>query len=289
LDSGREMRGGQWQVLRLIEGLLAQGVECALLARKNSPLFREARQRGWKVSGLSLARLALEARRYDLVHAHDARSHTMAAVTGGSSLVVARRVAFPAGSAWKYQHAAHYIAVSRFVARVLREAGVPPARISVVHDGVPLLLPADVRAGVVAPANAQDPGKGAAIAARAAELADVELEFSPELERDLPRAALFVYITHSEGLGSGILLAMSAGAAVIASNVGGVPEIVQHRETGMLVDSTPQAVAGAIRELLDKPDFARQLAGRARQRVEHQFSVEQMVDRTLEVYRQVVA
>src|SRR5262249_44916646 len=163
---------------------------------------------------------------------------------------------------WKYQHAAHYIAVSRFVARVLREAGVPPARISVVHDGVPLLLPADVRAGVVAPANAQDPGKGAAIAARAAELADGELEFSPELERDLPRAALFVYITHSEGLGSGILLAMSAGAAVIASNVGGVPEIVQHRETGMLVDSTPQAVAGAIRELLDKPDYARQLAGR---------------------------
>jgi len=117
----------------------------------------------------------------------------------------------------------------------------------------------------------------------------VELEFSSDLERDLPRAAVFVYVTHSEGLGSGALLAMSAGATVIASNVGGLPEIVEHRGTGLLVDSTPQAVAGAIRELLDKPSFSRQLAERARVRVEKQFSVEQMVHRTMEVYQKVLA
>ena len=39
----------------------------------------------------------------------------------------------------------------------------------------------------------------------------------------------FVYLTQSEGLGSGALLAMSAGVPVIASNVGGLPEIVEHR------------------------------------------------------------
>ena len=37
LDAGREMRGGQWQVLRLIEGLAAAGVESILMARENAP------------------------------------------------------------------------------------------------------------------------------------------------------------------------------------------------------------------------------------------------------------
>ena len=36
LDAGREMRGGQWQVLRLIQGLAAAGVESTLLARRHA-------------------------------------------------------------------------------------------------------------------------------------------------------------------------------------------------------------------------------------------------------------
>ena len=40
LDSGREMRGGQWQALRLMEGLAAAGVDQTLLARAGSPLFK---------------------------------------------------------------------------------------------------------------------------------------------------------------------------------------------------------------------------------------------------------
>jgi len=39
-DAGKEMRGGQWQVLRLIEGLAAAGVESTLLARENAPSGR---------------------------------------------------------------------------------------------------------------------------------------------------------------------------------------------------------------------------------------------------------
>ena len=42
LDAGREMRGGQWQVLRLIEGLAGAGHENLLLARRGSPLFDAA-------------------------------------------------------------------------------------------------------------------------------------------------------------------------------------------------------------------------------------------------------
>ena len=79
--------------------------------------------------------------------------------------------------------------------------GVPEEKISVVYDGVPLLEPS---AGnrVLALANFDDPQKGAAGGDEAARLAGVELLLSGDLERDLPQAAAFVYITHAEGLGS---------------------------------------------------------------------------------------
>ena len=101
LDAGKEMRGGQRQVLRLIEGLAAEGVESTLLARAGAPLFEAARRGGWRVEPLSLLGAARLARRHDLLHAHDARSHTIAALLPGVPLVVSRRVAFPIGSRWK--------------------------------------------------------------------------------------------------------------------------------------------------------------------------------------------
>ena len=47
LDAGKELRGGQHQVLRLIAGLAAAGVESTLLARADAPLYEEARKTGW--------------------------------------------------------------------------------------------------------------------------------------------------------------------------------------------------------------------------------------------------
>src|SRR5438552_3198048 len=139
LDAGREMRGGQWQVLRLIEGLAAEGVESTLLARKDAPLYAAARRQGWRVEPLGLTRAVLEQRSHTLVHAHDARSHTLGTMLRSRPLVVARRVAFPVGSAWKYGTARRYIAVSEFVKGVLIEGGVAAEKISVVYDGVPVL------------------------------------------------------------------------------------------------------------------------------------------------------
>src|SRR5437762_1747013 len=96
LDAGREMRGGQWQVLRLMEGLTAAGVESTLLAWRGGPLFTAARKRGWRVEPFSLMEVVGMARRHDLMHAHDARSHTLAALIPRVPLVVSRRVAFAA-------------------------------------------------------------------------------------------------------------------------------------------------------------------------------------------------
>ncbi|HEY1217513.1 MAG: glycosyltransferase family 4 protein [Bryobacteraceae bacterium] len=288
MDAGREMRGGQWQVLRLIAGLAGAGAESTLLARAGAPLEVAARERGWRVEPLGLARAALLARRHDLVHAHDAHSHTLGAIVRGAPLVVARRVAFPVGSRWKYGRARHYLAVSEFVKRVLIDGGVPDEKISVVYDGVPVL---EAAAGnrVVALANFDDPQKGAPVAMEAGRLAGVDLLLTRDLVGDLPQASSFVYITHAEGLGSAALLAMSAAVPVIASRVGGLPEVVRDRETGLLVDNHPRAVADAIIQLAGDPALARRLGQAGRRAVIENFTVDHMVRRTMEVYHKVLS
>jgi len=293
LDAGREIRGGQWQVLRLMEGLATAGVESTLLARRGAPLYQAACARGWRVEPWGFTRALRLARSCDLVHAHDARSHSLAILVR-APLVVARRVAFPLQSRWKYRRAARYIAVSGFVKSVLVAGGVPEGKIAVVYDGVPLLEPAtpglhESRVRLLAPANASDPRKGATLALEGARLACVPLRFSDDLERDLRDASLFLYITYSEGLGSAALLAMSAGLPVVSSDTGGLREVIRDRVDGLLVENSAYAIAAAIREVIEKPEFARQLGCEARRTIESRFTCDLMVRRTIDVYREVLS
>jgi len=122
------------------------------------------------------------------------------------------------------------------------------------------------------------------LALQAVKLAGFDARASRDLERDLAHAGLFLYITQSEGLGSAVLLAMAAGVPVIASSVGGLPEIVEHESTGLLTANTPDAIAGSVRRLMQDRALARSLAARARALVEEKFSVEQMVAGTIAVY-----
>jgi len=287
LDAGREMRGGQWQALRLVEGLAAAGVESTLLAREGFPLYTAARKLGLRVEPLGLMRALRHARKHDLIHAHDARTHTMSAIVRGAPLIVSRRVAFAIGSKWKYGRAARYIAVSEYVKGVLIAGGVPDERIAVVYDGVPVLEEGrgDL---IVTPANEHDPQKGLPLATEGAALAGVTLTASTDLSRDLLHARLFLYVTHAEGLGSAALLAMSAGVPVIASKIGGLPEIVRHGETGLIVENNAAAIADAIRKVLADPERARRLGAAGRRSVRERFTVDHMVRRTMEVYRQVL-
>jgi glycosyltransferase involved in cell wall biosynthesis len=141
---------------------------------------------------------------------------------------------------------------------------------------------------LVAPANAGDPRKGAPLVMEAARLAGVALNFSTDLERDLRRAAIFVYITHSEGLGSAALLAMGAGVPVVASRIGGLPEAIRHGENGLLVENDAASIAAAIRTLMDGGDLARRMGEAARRTVLEKFTVDHMVRRTMDVYSKVL-
>ena len=285
VDSGREMRGGQWQVLRLHRGLVRRGVRSMLLAREGAPLLALARQEGLPCDSVRPLRLPLFSRSFDLMHAHDSRSHTIGTMLSRVPLVVSRRVAFPVrdtlGSRWKYQSPVLFIAVSHFVANELRRACVPEARITIVHDGVPIPeSPASGRAVLVP--HSLDPGKGMALAAQAAELAGVPIVVSRNLEADLPRARALLYLSRSEGLGSGILLAMSYGVTVIASKIGGVPELIEDGENGILVDNTPETIAAAFRRINPALGHA------ARETVRARFSEARMVQATVERYEQVL-
>ena len=268
IDTGREMRGGQWQVLYLVERLR----DAKLYARANSPLAAEARRRGIESGSL------LESA--DLVHAHDARAHTLAAILGRKPLVVSRRVAFPIRtsllSRQKYLRAAMYIAISKFVARRLQDAGVAAERIRVVYDGVP--IPPE--------ASTLEPGRVVALASKPVEIPGVELHLTANLWQDLSTASIFIYASEMEGLGSAALAAMAAGVPVIASRVGGLSEIVEHERTGLLVDN--QQFADAVRHLLANPSLGADMGRRGRELVQQRFTVEHMVEHTRRVYEEVV-
>ncbi len=286
LDSGREMRGGQWQVLRLHQTLVEAGHESFLLGREGAPLLAMANKRGLPCQALRPLRLALLSRSFDIVHAHDSRSHTWGAVFARVPLVVARRVAFPVGdslgSRWKYGRARRFLAVSHFVAERLIEAGVDFQRIDIVYDGVD--VPAVPACGddILAPFTL-DPAKGMTLAKEAASLAGVPLVCSENLDRDLPHAQTLLYLTQSEGLGSGILLAMAHGVAVVASRIGGVPELIDDGVTGLLVQNEANAVAQAILRATPAMGHA------AREAVLNRFTVNHMVLATLDCYRKALS
>jgi glycosyltransferase involved in cell wall biosynthesis len=213
----------------------------------------------------------------------------MAAVVGGAPLVVSRRVAFPIGasplSRWKYRRAAHFIAVSNFVKGVLMEAGVDDDRVTVVYDGVKLPRPTSSAGDSVITVASGDPMKGADLVREAARLGGFEIRESSDLEADLPGAALLVYISRSEGLGSAALLAMAHGVPVVASNVGGLREIVDDGTTGVLTANEPRSICAAIERALAE----RQTMGmNARRLVADRFTVGHMAEDTRRVYEKVL-
>lgn len=286
LDSGREMRGGQWQALSLHRGLLASGHDSLLLARADAPLFTAAREQNLPIEPLRPLRLAQQSRGFDLLHAHDAHSHTLCALLARVPFVVSRRVAFPVrqgvASRWKYRRPALFLAVSRFVARQLRDAGIDAAKIVVVYDGV--RVPADRAHGdaILIP-RTSDPAKGMALAQKAAQIAGVPVYVTADLSADLPRARALVYLSQSEGLGSGILLAMAHGITVIASDVGGIPELIEDGVNGILVPNEPAAIARAF------PRISQQLGDAARLTVVRQFTEEHLLKATLQAYARAIA
>ena len=124
--------------------------------------------------------------------------------------------------------------------RLLRSAGVE-ARLTIVGDG-PLLGDLKERAGTAVTFTGY--------------VADWETQ-----TRILDQADLFVFPSYSEGVPKVLLRAAARALPVVASNVGGIPDVVHDGRTGVLVEpGQPAALADAIRHLADDPDTYRSMS-----------------------------
>ncbi|MBI3030239.1 MAG: glycosyltransferase family 4 protein [Candidatus Rokubacteria bacterium] len=96
---------------------------------------------------------------------------------------------------------------------------------------------------------------------------------------------LFVLPSLGEHFGRVLLEAMAMGKAVVATDAGGVPEIVRHGETGLLVPpADPEAMAAAVVSLLQDRALASRLGAAGRRRVESEFSLGRHVEAVEAVY-----
>jgi glycosyltransferase involved in cell wall biosynthesis len=125
---------------------------------------------------------------------------------------------------------------------------------------------------------------------------DVEVVF-PAFETDPARVALYyraadVYVhpARAENLPLAIIEAMACGIPVIASNVGGIPELVRPGQTGLLVaPDDALALAAAIEDLLGDEERRLRMGAAAVDRVREHFTLERQVDTYLAWYQELLA
>jgi glycosyltransferase involved in cell wall biosynthesis len=85
-----------------------------------------------------------------------------------------------------------------------------------------------------------------------------------------------------------LLEAMSSGLPVVATNVGGIPEIVEHGRNGYLVPlKHPEDIAERLLEFNADKEKMRSMGQKARESILERFSTDKIVDRYLEVYERV--
>jgi glycosyltransferase involved in cell wall biosynthesis len=102
-------------------------------------------------------------------------------------------------------------------------------------------------------------------------------------------ADVFALPSHSEGSPYVLLEAMTAGVAIVATAVGGVPEMVTHDETALLVaPRDPQAMAAGLARLLLDAQLAQRLISNASRMVATRYSPERYVRSMFEIYRDLV-
>lgn len=101
----------------------------------------------------------------------------------------------------------------------------------------------------------------------------------------LAQSQIFILSTQHEGLPISILEAMRAGLPVVATNVNGIPEEVEHGKTGLLTPPRDvQALAKAMKTLIESPELRQQMGEAGRQKFLREFTVERMVNEIKTVY-----
>lgn len=110
-----------------------------------------------------------------------------------------------------------------------------------------------------------------------------------DVERLLYLADVFCFPSRYESQGLALMEAMMAKRPCVATDQGGLSELVVHEETALRVSPrSPGELAGALHRLLENPQLRGRLGERARNFVEEHFTLQQSLDRTLALYRRLV-
>ena len=358
LETGRQLLGVAMQTKHLVHGLEERGVPALLVCPDNGELYRAATREGLDVQGvryrgdhdltlvLKLSRIIRSAKP-DIVHLHSRRGADIlgalaAKWAGHPNVITTRRVDNPISAGvlngfciGKIPKA--IVCVSDGISSVMKEAGFPSDKITVIHSAVdasaydsalskwearrilgvlpasPLLcvigqlitrkghhvlldaLPSlrnkfkDIRVLIV--------GSGAVRSRLEAQVHKLNLDgcvqfmgFRSDISTILRASDLLVHPALREGFANVGLQAMASGIPVVTTSVGGMPEMVQHEITGLVVPpGDSKTLAQAIEELLSNPG-RRSMMGRLGQDiVRESFSVEKMVDSNLALYQKVLA
>jgi glycosyltransferase involved in cell wall biosynthesis len=113
--------------------------------------------------------------------------------------------------------------------------------------------------------------------------------FRNDMEKILPNLDLVVHPALMEGLGVSLLEAAACGVPIIASNAGGMPEIVRDGVTGRLIEpGDSSALAAAMIELLANAELRRRCGAQGRRLAEAEFSLPAMVAGNYRVYQEVL-
>lgn len=177
--------------------------------------------------------------------------------------------------------------------RQARHAGEPPRIVSVGRFAYPkdyatlVEALATVDADYSARLVGEGPDGGVVAAAARRLRGSVELVGTRrDVAQLLAASDIFVLSSRSEGLPISVLEAMAAGLAVVATDVGGMSELVTDGETGFLVPPVDaRALAAALGRLLRDPRLRRQFGAAARRRVERDFNLARFREAHLRLYR----
>jgi len=111
------------------------------------------------------------------------------------------------------------------------------------------------------------------------------IEFIPNAVNYLKAFDIFILPSTKEGLPYTIIEAMAAEVPVIATNVGGIPEMIENNINGILIESkNSQLLAVKILELINNPETTKEMTRKSRQKVEKEFTLDQMILQTKKIY-----
>src|SRR5262249_2984473 len=109
-----------------------------------------------------------------------------------------------------------------------------------------------------------------------------------DIENYIQAADAGLYASDKESFGMGVLETMSYGKPVVATRVGGIPEIVEHGKTGFLHKKEDTAsLSASVLRLASDPALAAQMGALARRRAASYFSPAQSVTRYVDFYRRI--